>query len=74
MDLEADIFADSTLHADKIINDSYDDTSLRLSSKDTIIEDVASTLSNLIKLNKEQKKKLQLMRLNLSKLLLHIKM
>lgn len=58
MDLEAEIFADSTLHADKIINDSYDDTSLRLSSKDTIIEDVASTLSNLIKLNKEQKEKI----------------
>lgn len=58
MDLETDIFADSTFKADKIISDNYEDTNMNLNSKDTLIEDVASTLSNLIKLNKAQKDKL----------------
>lgn len=58
VDLESDIFADSTLHADKIINDSFEDTNSKLLQKDTIIEDVASTLANLIKLNKAQKEKI----------------
>ncbi len=57
-DLETDVFADSVFHADKIINDTFDDTGLTFSTKDTIIEDVASTLSNLIKLNKAQKEKI----------------
>ena len=58
VDLESDIFADSTLHADKIISDSFEDTNFKLPQKDTIIEDVAATLSNLIKLNKAQKEKI----------------
>lgn len=58
MDLETDIFADSTFKADKIINDSYDDSSFRGASKDTLIEDVSVTLSNMIKLNKSQREKI----------------
>lgn len=58
IDLETDIFADSTLHADRIVHDSYGESNLSLDTKDTIIEDVASTMTNLIKLNKSQKEKI----------------
>ena len=57
VDLDSDIFADSTLRVDKIdINNSYNDFSYRFGNpKDTIIEDVAATMSNLIRLNKNQR-------------------
>lgn len=58
MDLDSDIFAESTLQADQISLDSYVDSNVRVGSKDTIIEDVASTLANLISLNKTQKEKI----------------
>lgn len=60
VDLDSDIFADSTLHADKIDLDSdYSDFSYKIgSTRDTIIEDVASTMSNLINLNRTQKQKI----------------
>ena len=58
VDLDSDIFAGSTLHADKIVQDSYSDLGSRVSTKDTIIEDVASTMANLISLNKTQKEKI----------------
>ena len=56
-DLDSDIFAESTLQADKIdIDDSYNDFGYKVSgAKDSIIEDVASTMSNLIRQNKTQK-------------------
>lgn len=56
-DLDSDIFADSTLQADKIdINDSFNDFGYKMpGAKDSIIEDVASTMSNLIRQNKQQK-------------------
>lgn len=56
-DLESDIFADSTVHADKIdVDDSYNDFSYKVGgAKDSIIEDVASTMTNLIRQNKSQK-------------------
>ena len=56
-DLDSDIFADSTLQADKIdISDSYNDFGYKMpGAKDSIIEDVASTMSNLIRQNKHQK-------------------
>ncbi|MBO5121152.1 MAG: hypothetical protein J6C28_05665 [Bacilli bacterium] len=57
VDLESDIFADSTVHADKIdVDDSYNDFSYKVGgAKDSIIEDVASTMTNLIRQNKSQK-------------------
>ena len=57
VDLNSDIFADSTLQVDKIdINSSYNDFNYRFGNpKDTIIEDVATTMSNLIRLNKNQR-------------------
>ena len=60
VDLDTDIFADSVLHADKIdIDDAYGDFNYRgVSGKDTIIEDVATTMSNLISLNRSQKQKI----------------
>lgn len=60
-DLNNDIFADSTLQADKIdIDDSYNDFNYRVGApKDTIIEDVASTMSNLIRQNKAQKQTIE---------------
>ena len=56
-DLDSDIFADSTLQADKIdMNDSFNDFGYKMpGAKDSIIEDVASTMSNLIRQNKQQK-------------------
>ena len=62
-DLSNDIFADSAIHADSIsVEDSYSDFDYKVSSgaKDSIIEDVASTMSNLIRQNKEQKDKIAL--------------
>ena len=60
-DLNNDIFAESTLQADKIdIDESYNDFSYRVGApKDTIIEDVASTMSNLIRQNKAQKQTIE---------------
>lgn len=60
-DLNNDIFAESTLQADKIdIDESYNDFSYRVGApKDTIIEDVASTMSNLIRQNKSQKQTIE---------------
>ena len=60
-DLNNDIFAESTLQADKInIDESYNDFSYRIGApKDTIIEDVASTMSNLIRQNKSQKQTIE---------------
>ena len=55
-DLDSDIFADSKLHVDKIISDY--DMDYTSGNKDTIIEDVASTMSNLIDLNRSQKQKI----------------
>ena len=57
VDLESDIFADSTVRADKIdVVDSYNDFSYKVGgAKDSIIEDVASTMTNLIRQNKSQK-------------------
>ena len=57
VDLDSDIFADSTLQADKIdVDDSYNDFGYKMpGAKDSIIEDVASTMSNLIRQNKTQK-------------------
>ena len=57
VDLESDIFADSTVQADKIdIEDSYSDFNYKVGgAKDSIIEDVASTMTNLIRQNKSQK-------------------
>ena len=55
-DLDTDIFADSTLHVDKIdIDDNFNSLSYDVRGKDSIIEDVASTMSNLISLNRSQK-------------------
>lgn len=62
-DLSNDIFADSTIQADSIsVEDSYNDFEYKMSggAKDSIIEDVASTMSNLIRQNKEQKDKISL--------------
>lgn len=61
-DLESDIFADSTLQADKIdVTDNYSDFEYKMpGAKDSIIEDVASTMSNLIRQNKAQKDKIAL--------------
>ena len=53
LDLESDIFAGSTVHADKIVEDND-----RMNVKDTMYEDLAATLANLIKLNKSQKEKI----------------
>ena len=60
-DLNSDIFAESTLQVDKInIDESYNDFSYRIGApKDTIIEDVASTMSNLIRQNKTQKQTIE---------------
>lgn len=60
-DLNNDIFAESTLQADKIdIDESYNDFSYRVGApKDTIIEDVASTMLNLIRQNKAQKQTIE---------------
>lgn len=60
VDLDTDIFADSVLHADKIdIDDNFGDFNYRGTiGKDTIIEDVATTMSNLISLNRNQKQKI----------------
>lgn len=60
LDFDSDIFADSTLHVDTIdIEDSYGDFSYKSTGvKDTVISDVASTMSNLINLNRSQKQKL----------------
>ena len=57
VDLESDIFAESTVRADKIdLSDNYNDFSYKVGgAKDTIIEDVASTMTNLIRQNKNQK-------------------
>lgn len=57
VDLESDIFAESTVHADKIdVDESYNDFSYKVGgAKDSIIEDVASTMTNLIRQNKNQK-------------------
>ena len=60
-DISDDVFAESKLHVDKIINDSEMDYNFDYSigsSKDTIIEDVASAMSNLINLNRNQKQKI----------------
>lgn len=55
-DLDNDIFADSALHVDKIdIDDNFNALSYEVRGKDSIIEDVASTMSNLISLNRSQK-------------------
>lgn len=62
-DLSNDIFADSTIQADSIsVEDNYSDFDYKVTSgaKDSIIEDVASTMSNLIRQNKEQKDKIAL--------------
>lgn len=58
IDLESDIFEGSMLHADKIVQDSYGDVGVSSGVKDNIIEDVASTMANLISLNKTQKEKI----------------
>lgn len=58
LDLDSDIFEESKLHADKIIQDSYGELEAASGVKDNIIEDVASTLSNLISQNKSQKEKI----------------
>lgn len=59
VDLDADIFADSTLHADKIdVEDNFDYGYKTFSTKDTIIEDVAATMTNLISLNRTQRQKI----------------
>lgn len=58
IDLESDIFADSTLHADRIVQDSYGEVSSKNGSNDTMFEDVATTMANLINLNRTQKEKI----------------
>lgn len=54
LDLDSDIFAGSTVHADKIV----EDIEPKVNVKDTMFEDVAATLANLIKLSKTQKEKI----------------
>ena len=59
VDLDTDIFADSTVHADSIVVEDNFDYGYKVdSSKDTIIEDVASTMTNLINLNRSQRQKI----------------
>ena len=50
LELDSDIFAGSVVHADKIIEDNEP----KVNVKDTMFEDVAATLANLIKLSKTQ--------------------
>ena len=54
LELDSDIFAGSVVHADKIIEDNEP----KVNVKDTMFEDVAATLANLIKLSKTQKEKI----------------
>ncbi len=58
VELDTDILAGSTVKADKIDRDSFGNNDFRVDTKDTIIEDVASTMADLIKLNKAQKEKI----------------
>ena len=55
---EDDIFANSKVQADKIVSDNYATSDFDIADKDTIIDDVASTMSNLIKLNRSQRDKI----------------
>lgn len=59
IDLDNDIFADATLHEDKIdIEDSFSYGYRSSGTKDTIMEDVANTMTNLINLNRNQRQKI----------------
>ncbi len=59
VDLDNDIFADATLHEDKIdIEDSFSYGYRSSGTKDTIMEDVANTMTNLINLNRNQRQKI----------------
>ncbi len=59
MNLDNDIFADSILKADEIsIDNSYLDSNYSLPSNDNIFDDVTTTMSNLIALNRKQRQQI----------------